>query len=544
MDNIIQQTPCLVTTPQGVSVSYNNKFLYSKYAPQKSILQIIDNLQILPGTIFLCYSPVLNYGLQELSKKLPEDCLMLGCENNPDLYNFIHKHIDDFRNIENFTMLSPEELYNLPPLLAGPETVLKNGFKFKGAGKYRRVIPMDFSAGTSFNPDFYKQLSSACVNALMTFWSNRVTLCKFGRMYSRNLFKNLKYIEQTTPIANYIGKISKPIIVCGAGESLDAGIMDFASDRDYYFILCADTALQPLIKQGIVPDGVFIEEAQSVISKAFIGALKHNVQVFAGLSSLPVILHNANPANISFFTTRYANTAFLNNLELQGVVPHVNKPFGSVGLTAVYYALQFRSSQEVPVYINGLDFSYSAGRTHTRGALAQNLRLMLSSKIKPVANFTSAWNKNSQPVNGKDGKVFYTTPSMQNYADLFNGIFYKEENIFDSGKCGIKLDIPAGKPVPSAIKSQSLKTYSFSEDYKQKLSAYLESEKAVLIKLRDILTGKIKLPENELEVEITEIVKPREYLYLHFPDGNEFKYSQSFLNRIRTEVEGFLKIIE
>ena len=59
----------------------------------------------------------------------------------------------------------------------------------------------------------------------------------------------------------------------------------------------------------------------------------------------------------------------------------------------------------------------------------------------------------------------------------------------------------------------------------------------------DFLTGKIKLPAEELEVEITKLAKPREYLYLHFPDGNQFTYSQSFLNRIRTEIEGFLKLL-
>lgn len=470
---------------------------------------------------------------------------MLGCENNLDLYNFIDGRKEDYSDIPNFTMLSPEELYNLPPLLAGPETTFKNGFIFPGAGKYRRVIPVEFSAGTQFNPHFYKELSTTCVNALMTYWSNRVTLTKFGRMYSKNLFKNLSIIDQTTPISTYIKKITKPIIVCGAGESLDQGIKDFKESRQNYFIICADTALQPLIKQNIIPDGVFIEEAQSVISKAFIGALNHNVQIFAGLSSLPVISHNTSKKNISFFTTRFSNCSFIKDMESKNLLPSINKPFGSVGLTAVHYALQFRATEDIPVYVYGLDFSYSAGRTHTRGALAHIIRLYSNNKLRPVENYGSAWNRNSESIADKNNNTFYTTPTMKNYSALFNGLFYNNKNLYDAGICGIKLDIPAKHPnnkTSEMISQIEIKKEAFSSEYKTLLHSYLEQEKNALIKLRDILTGKIKLPAEELEAEITRLVKQREYLYLHFPDGNEFKYSQSFLNRIRTEIDGFLKL--
>lgn len=492
----------------------------------------------------MCISPVLPYGLKELSEKLPENCLLLGCELNTDLYDFIIDNYSEYEHIKNFTMITPQELYNLPPVLAGPEHTFTNGFIFPGAGKYRRVIPIEFSAGAKINHQFYNQFSTACVNALMTFWSNRVTLSKFGRMYSKNLFKNLSVLNETTPIENYIGKISKPIIVCGAGESLDEGIKDFKDSRDSYYIICADTALQPLLKHQIIPDGVFIEEAQWIISKAFTGALKHNIHVFAGLSSLPLISHNIDKSKISFFTTRYANTIFLQTMEKNKVLPVINKPFGSVGLTAVHYALQFRSSTNIPVYIYGLDFSYSAGRTHARQALAHIMRLSTTNKLMPVYNFNSAWNNNAEPVTDKTGKTFYTTPTMKNYADLFNGLFYNQTNLYDSGTCGIKLDIPCSKPEPqNNIETATISKNSFSNEFKNNLNNYLQSEKEQLLRLRDILTGKIELPQEQLETEITTIAKPREYLYLHFPDGNEFKYTQSFLNRIRTEIETFLKIL-
>ena len=67
-----ESKPCLVKTERGFSVAYRNHFLYSKYNPARNILSIIEKTEVLPGSIILCFSPVLNYGLKELSEKLPE----------------------------------------------------------------------------------------------------------------------------------------------------------------------------------------------------------------------------------------------------------------------------------------------------------------------------------------------------------------------------------------------------------------------------------------------------------------------------------------
>ncbi len=138
-NSITNTKPCLVQTAQGFSVSYEGKFLYSKYNPQKAINQIIENLTIQPQTIILCASPVLNYGLKELSQKLPDDCLMLGCELEPQLVDFIQENKNtpegDFSNIPNFSFITKDELYNL-----GPELIKQK------AGTFRRIIRIDFSA--------------------------------------------------------------------------------------------------------------------------------------------------------------------------------------------------------------------------------------------------------------------------------------------------------------------------------------------------------------------------------------------------------------
>lgn len=542
METNIQQ-PCLVETQQGFSISYKNKFLYSKYNPQKNILQTIKNLQILPGTIILCYSPVLSYGLKELSQKLPENCIMLGCELEDSLLNFINSNIENYKNIPNFTFLTKDEIYNLPPLLTKNSYKLKSGFILPKTSNFRRILKVDFSNGVQFHKQTYDELYNATVNALMTFWSNRITLTKFGRLYSKNFFKNLKILKYTTPIESYFSKIEKPIIVCGAGESLDFGIRDFIKNRDKYFILCVDTALQPLLKQNIIPDGVFIEEAQNIILKAFIGTKKYNFQIFAGLSSQNALFHNFDKKNISFFTTEYAPVNFIKELKQKKLLPFTNKPFGSVGLTTIFYALKFRKSENIPIYFYGLDFSYSAGRTHAKGTLAETSKSISKNKINSSNVFNSCWNENTEKIILSNKKIIYTTKILKNYANMFNGIFVNEKNLYNSSNFGLNLNFENKKPQNNFYFNSDFKIQKdeFSDFYIKKLDDFFNNEFYELKKLKSLLIG--ELSSDNLEKNIISLAQNKEYLYLHFPDGYDFQYNQSFLNRIRTEIDYFLKIL-
>ena len=508
-----QVKPCLVQTAQGFTVSYGEKFLYSKYNPSKAINQIIEKLDIQPQTVILCVSPLLNYGLKELSQKLPQDCLMLGCELEPLLFDFIQENKSlpecDFSDIPGFSFLTKEELLNLGPRLIKEK-----------AGCFRRIIRLDFSAAAQFHSDSYNQVVENVTNALMTYWANRVTLVKFGRKYCTNFFKNLSILDKTLPIQKYFASFEKAIYVFGAGESAQTGINEIKKiGRDNCHILCADTALQPLLANGIEPDGVFIEEAQNVISKCFIGTQDSGIHIFAGLSSLHSITRYFKPQQISFFTTEFTQANFIDRFEKAGILPPKNQPFGSVGITTNYYAHIFKKDDSIPIYTYGLDFAYSAGRTHTKGAMADKARFMNSNRIKSYANFAAAFQ---EPAFKKNEKM-YTTPIMARYEQIMIDLpRHCERSVAIHEKAGIG--------------TTGLPRFACNN--------ILLQEAASLEQLKALLTGQTKLPSEQLEEKITQLIQDREYLYLHFPDGHKFAYTQSFLNRIRVEIDYYLKIIE
>ena len=554
-EKIQDEKPCLVETPQGFSVFYRNKYLYSKYAPQKAVCQTIQNLTVLPGTLFLCCSPLLSYGLSELLEKLDDSSFCLFCEFDSALSDFSKAQYSlNDKKMMKAARLNLPELQSLPVILNQPSYTTMEGVQLLPAGSFKRVVRIDFSAGVQFHKELYDQLSSACSRAIMTFWANRMTLVKFGRKYSQNFFKNLKLLPATTPIQSFFHSVTKPIIVFGAGESTNEGIRLIKNAvPSSYCILCADTALQPLLASGIAVDGVFIEEAQAIIKKAFIGTQKNSTKIFAGMSALSNLSKITKTQNISFFTTKYAKASFLDNLLDKGIIPPANEPFGSVGLTAVYYALKFREDSSVPVFVYGLDFSYSAGLTHAKGTMAQKQRLITQTRLNPPSAYSAAFNPLAEKVPSKDGRTFYTTRTLKNYAELFNGLFCDEENLFDAASTGIKLDIIRKKPSdePSQAESstasqadgraQPFIPNTFSDCQKESIKDFMLKEKEALEKLRDVLTGKEKLSSEEQKEYIIKEASSREYLFLHFPDGITFKYETSFLKRIRTEIDFFLK---
>lgn len=225
-DALPDEKPCTVTTARGFSVLYKNRLLYSKYNPEKPIQTTIQSLHILPGTLLLCCSPCLWYGLADLMQKLPADCLIAACEADSALYEFEKNHLTNLKKTlvlpdKRFLFLSPEQFAQFPFLLENPQQ--SDFLKIPLLRTFKRIMRIDFSAGVQFNTALYNKVFTQCQSVISQFWKNRLTLVRFGRLYSRNLFQNLARLEKENsfPLETVFQSITKPIIVCGTGGSLE-----------------------------------------------------------------------------------------------------------------------------------------------------------------------------------------------------------------------------------------------------------------------------------------------------------------------------------
>lgn len=539
MTSLDKNKPCLVETSQGFSVKYNERFLYSKYNPEKNILQIVENISILPGTLILCFSPLLGYGINNLIQKLPNDCILIGCEVDEELFSITKEFCSKLEKSSSnrFYLLSPSEVKKLPILL---ETEAKNYLQKRNI---KRIIKIDFSAGTTLYPEFYSNLEITLQSIINQFWKNRITLVNFGRRYSRNLIKNLSSLKNSVPLTSLFKTVSKNILVLGTGESLEKTIEQIKNTYDLYFIIAVDASLPILKKYKIKADIVVCEESQIVIAKAFIGCKKYAEYSVAGLTSC----HNTvctSAKNNSWFIPIYENTNFLKRLQNLKLVPFI-PPLGSVGLTATYLALNLRKDENIKVFVSGLDFSFSAGKTHANGAPANIALQSYSNRLFPAANYNATYNIGTSKFLDKSAQQKYTNVALNGYANIFNDFFANEINLFDATSSGIKLNIPY--LLPQATNNQLTRKITANEYYSdsqiEKVINFLNDELEKLNELKDILTSKIILSETERNKKILEIISEREYLFLHFPDGTHPSLKIDFLKRIRTEIDFFEKDI-
>lgn len=78
----------------------------------------------------------------------------------------------------------------------------------------------------------------------------------FAAYLARNQIQNMRYVidgYNTLGLAKALGR-GYPAVLVSAGPSLNKNIKDLKEAQDRAFILAVDTALKPLLKEGIIPD--------------------------------------------------------------------------------------------------------------------------------------------------------------------------------------------------------------------------------------------------------------------------------------------------
>ena len=542
--------PRILETGTGLSysktVEYRGRFLYSKYNPAKSILSLIEKTDFLPGTLVIINSPCLFYGIRELVQKLPENCPLMAVEADEALYSIAEESLSDMGSEIPVKLFSTGNLNEIDSYLR----------KEADSGRVKRILPLDFSAGVAFNSELYARICFAAQEIVSSFWKNRITIVKMGRLFSKNIFCNLQRLPSSLTLRDVLHSVSKPIIVCGAGESLDATFSDKNADflkavkSGKFFILAVDAALTSLLDRGIPVDAVVAMESQSAIQNAYIGSKDSRIPIFADLCSRPQIAEILK-GPVIFYATKFASALYLDDLKKNDVIDSFIPPLGSVGLSATLIALYIRESSATKVYVTGLDFSYSMGLTHAKGTPAQKRKLFSQSRTNPLGSYDAAFATGASIMQGKMGSTV-TLPNMQIYASTFNSMFAGEENLVDIRESGLMLGIMEGKiEIPSCGSKkafeEAVEKSLGNERERDRARIWIEGEKKALIEARDLLVkgeaSDYRDKGMDLNEQLSGLLQARDYLYIHFPDGTSFSTESQFLKRIRAEIDFFLKWI-
>ncbi len=531
------EDPLLVDTGRGFSVYYRGRHLYSRISPLESAEKRAEAVSIPPETIVFLPSPLLMYGTEILTEKLPEKSIIIACEYDGNLSRRMYPLIK-----EKITRYS-----RLKYVAGGGEAVLE-AVSEAGVHNFRKVMTVSLNAGYSLYRKEYNGIQNLIEEYVKEFWQNRLTTIHMAPLWIKNIFTNTAYLNRRSVDTRWsfpsIG--DRPVVVTGAGESLEHSIEDIISSRDSIAILAVDTSLPVLFRHGIQPDFVVAVDSQIYNLYDFFDFRDSKIPLFFDLTCYPGIARNFK-GMLYPFLSNFSENSLISRLKDSFANLEIIPPLGSVGITAVHIALEITAGA---VIHTGLDFSYSIGKSHARCSPFILSSLMKTDRISSLENPDLFFSKPYYRTTDKNGKECITNQILFSYAKVMERNFGKAERLFDAGKTGLHA---AGTKI-SRITGYKNFPVNRSHD-----SGHKEDPDTKLpgTSTTDFLYGEIRSMddmyrviysfisgESEEREHVLKLLEDMDYVHIHFPDyHSDRKDDPNYLKRVLASVMFYRTIV-
>ena len=512
-------------TPHGLQVTFDGRPLYGN-RPRDSARHRTDELQVQSDTLILCFSPVAWHGIDTLLARLPDDSAIMAIEAEPELLEIARARMP---------ATTPERLC----LVAASSDSVLGQLRKWGITRFRRTVQVSTNAGTLLHRAEYRALAEAIDQQIRVAWQNRMTISAMGSLWVRNVIRNCVHQGQPHGLA----PIRTPVVVCGAGPSLDAALGVVVENRARLTVIAVDTAAPILEQRGVMPDLVVAVEGQIANLYDFLPVSNRDYLLVADMVSCPSAVEQ-HP-RVAWILSEFADLSFLSRLHALRSIQFGVAPLGSVGVVAVAVALHLARSM---VFTAGLDFAYCAGRTHARGAPAGFSALARTSRLAPLND--AAFAVRGMPADSTG--TWRTTLPMVSYAEDLRGI--AADDTARSGMVRLRAIEPSGLdggyPGVAAAEAgrlitappESLKSPPGSDDSRERVEGSREEIQVFVrseIEALDGLSELLSRPDvRRAGRPLSEALAYCDYVYFDFPDApGPDDRSESFMNRVRIRTD-------
>lgn len=504
-----REGPILLQTEKGLNARIGSLYLYPQGDPLGYACGRALAAEIPPRTLVFVPSVGLGHGLHELLTRLPDTSSVLCVETDQRIMALaaaagLPRH-------PRLTIVRTDSDAAVANVLAG-----------MGAGNFRRVVNIPLSAGYRLDRGLYERMLDVLASGIRAFWQNRMTLIGMGSVFVRNLFDNLPMLAGARDFSSLSAE--KPVVVCGAGPSLDRSAPLLAKLRGRYVLAAVDTALPALAAGAMIPDLVVTLEAQHANLADFLPFRDPSIPVACDLISCPSVLR-MSPGSLFFFSSSFAPIPLLDRLKSRGLLPFPIPALGSVGVAAVFAAIRLTCSE---VYLTGLDLSYPGGRTHARGAPSHLAMIASSTRFRGIGQDSYASLLGRPRVRGmdKNGVPIQTDLILRSYRDQMEEIARADaERMADIGETGLPLGIRRIGSTELEARLSAVREKGEGLQIRERppfagdISAFVRDELKALSDAESSLGKAIRSGDSAAIVrEEMEILRSVDYSYLHFPD--------------------------
>lgn len=227
-------------------------------------------------------------------------------------------------------------------------------------------------------PDWYHPLRAAADRYASKEGINENTLRRFGRLWVRNLAHNLPLVGLLPGTARLEGRFEGlPILVLAAGPSLDEILPLLPALRERLLLVCVDTALRSVLRQGIEPDFLIVVDPQYWNWRHLEGLSSPSSMLISESAAWPAVFRF--PSRAAFL----CGSLFPLGLAIEARAGAKGRlgAGGSVATTAWDFARVLGAST---IYMAGLDLGFPGGRTHAEASLFEQRSLSAGHRLAPA----------------------------------------------------------------------------------------------------------------------------------------------------------------
>lgn len=245
---------------------------------------------------------------------------------------------------------------------------------------------------------------------------NTATLRRFGRLWVRNLSRNIRTAAACPGLAAFTGMFKGfPALVLAAGPSLDEILQQLPELAERMVIICVDTALRSALRVGVEPDFVLVVDPQY-----------WNMRHLDRCSSPGSVLVTEAAVWPSVLRFKVRQMALCSSIYPLGryVENRLGPPKGSLGAggSVATSAWDFaRILGCVPIYMAGLDLSFPEGKTHAKASLFEQRSLSEGTRLDPASSTAFRAMRGGRPYRAmaNDGSDVTSDERLSLYSTWF-----------------------------------------------------------------------------------------------------------------------------
>jgi hypothetical protein len=394
----------VVETPDGaVTGRYGGRYLHPRREPLGRARAALTDEWVREHPVVVFYGFGFGYEVEAfLSRSDAEAAVVV----EPDAVLF-HQALSrrDLRHV----LSAPQATFLVA---ANPETLAMVLRRFERRAPERYAL----NASVRVHEEYFQRVDAVLEAARNRARINANTLRRFGRLWVRNLIRNVGMLERAPGVRKLSGAFDGiPALLCAAGPSLDLALEHIQSLSQRALIVAVDTALPALLQRGVEPDFAVVVDPQywntrhldrvSTQSTVFVSEASAHPRVFRQLSG-PFYL---------------CSSIFPLGEVLEGAVGPKGKlgTGGSVSTTAWDLARMLGAH---PIYCIGLDLGFPDRRTHVRGSFFEERSHLLALRTKPAEEHSFEYLHDAEPfeVRANDGGNVLTDRRMMIYTWWFS----------------------------------------------------------------------------------------------------------------------------